>query len=65
MQVLLWRNHLWANRLKEELEVGGIVACIAWIFRPSILRKIALERQPQLVRRIPSSTLRLLKYVNC
>jgi hypothetical protein len=59
LQVLLWRNHLWANRLKEELEVGGLVSCIAWLFRPSVLRKIALERQPQLVRHIHSSTLRL------
>lgn len=45
--VLLWRNHLWANSLKEELEIGGLVACIAWIFRPSILRKI-IELPPPL-----------------
>jgi len=54
MQVLLWRNHLWANSLKEELEIGGLVACIAWIFRPSILRKI-IELPPPLVCHIQSS----------
>jgi hypothetical protein len=51
VQVLLWRNHLWAIGLKEEVEVGGLVACIAWIFRPSVLRKI-IELPPQLVRHI-------------
>ncbi len=51
MQVLLWRNHLWAVSLKEELEVGGLIACIAWIFRPSILRKI-IELPPQPVRQL-------------
>ena len=48
MQVLLWRNHLWAMSLKDELEVGGLIACISWIFRPSILRKI-VELPPVLV----------------
>ncbi len=54
--MLLWRNHLWAIGLKEEVEVGGLVACIAWIFRPSVLRKI-IELHPQLVRRLHSKTL--------
>lgn len=64
MQVLLWRNHLWANSLKEELEIGGLVACIAWIFRPSILRKI-IELPPPLVCHIQSSTpLSLLKFID-
>jgi hypothetical protein len=34
--------------LKDELEVGGLIACISWIFRPSILRKI-VELPPVLV----------------
>lgn len=53
--MLLWRNHLWVSSLKEEFEVVGLVACIFWLFRPSILRKIALELPPQIVLHLRSN----------